>query len=105
MQFAGKPLMKGDVVVHPQFGQGRVLEARPGTHGQTVDIDFGRAGVKTIATHSARLQVISRVAPGGGGQPRPAPPRKRPKPRPDSCPKPVVVDESTFVTLRSPAGE
>ena len=53
---AAQVFAAGDVVIHPTFGQGTVLSARPLGNDVLLEIAFEEAGTKKLMSKFARLQ-------------------------------------------------
>jgi hypothetical protein len=54
-----KRLKVGQDVAHKTFGKGRVLEIEGSARRQRVKVNFERAGLKWIAQHVAKMQILS----------------------------------------------
>ena len=51
--------MKGDIVEHKVFGRGTVLEVKPVTGDQIVEINFEKVGIKKTMANFATLTKIT----------------------------------------------
>lgn len=50
---------RGDIVHHPKFGQGRIINVSGGGEGMRLDVDFASVGPKKLIAKYANLTVIS----------------------------------------------
>ncbi len=57
----------GDRVQHPQFGEGLVLDAKGKGEGATLVVSFSDHGQRKLLVRLARLTLVHRAAPIGGG--------------------------------------
>ena len=49
----------GNIVIHPKFGQGRVLKVEGRGEDMRLDVDFASVGPKKLIAKYAKLTVIS----------------------------------------------
>lgn len=57
----------GDRVAHPQFGEGLVLEAKGKAENATLVVSFANQGQRKLLVRFARLTLVHRATPIGGG--------------------------------------
>jgi DNA helicase-2/ATP-dependent DNA helicase PcrA len=57
----------GDRVMHPQFGEGLVLDAKGKGEDVTLVVSFSGHGQRKLLVRLARLTLVQRTTPIGGG--------------------------------------